>query len=176
MRTAISRNDSQTYSQTHTTWQRWEQFHKNSIFQSAQHTKYTLLTLFDTFECTSGQLDLIIFRDWIWTLMCWFTRVIMIVKAADLIKIISSYARVWPDWVYMIRYCQVNWWVYQASAGTGNKQHCLPLTKLLVVSLISPLFVKSETISRLPYLLHVSTTQPSQRNSWKPEPVNHNAA
>ena len=81
-----------------------------------------------------------------------FTIVITIVQEADLIKIIilSSYVRVWPDWVYMMRYCQANWRVYQASAGTGNKQHCLSLTKPLVVSLISLLFAKSKTISCLP--------------------------
>ena len=94
-----------------------------------------------------------IFRGWIWTLMCRFTRVITIVREADLIKIISSYTtRVWPDWVYMMCCCQATWRVYQASAGTGtgNKQHCLPLTKLLIVSLISPLFAKNKTISHLP--------------------------
>ena len=55
--------------------------------------------------------------------------VIAIVQEADLIKIILNYARVWPDWVYMICYCQANWRVYQASAGTSNKQCCLPLTR-----------------------------------------------
>ena len=55
--------------------------------------------------------------------------VIMIVQEADLIKIISSYVRVWPDRVYMICYYQANWRVYQASAGTSNKQRCpVPLT------------------------------------------------
>ena len=39
--------------------------------------------------------------------------------------------------------CQANWQVYQASAGTGNKQHCLLLSKPLVLCLISLLFAKS---------------------------------
>ena len=135
---------------------------KKTTFSSQHNTqKYTLLS----FECTSEQLDLIIFRGWIWTLMRQFTRVIMIVQETDLIKIISSYARVWPDWIYMIHCCQANWQVYQASAGTGNKQHCLPLTKPLVVRLISPLFAKSETINFSMSALH----KPSQRNSRKPD-------
>ena len=107
-----------------------------------------------------------------------FTRVIMILQETDLIKIISSYARVWPDWVYMIHCCQANWWVYQASASTGNKQHYLPLTKPLVVSLISLLFVKSKTISRLPNFSISVLHKPSKSNSRKPEteqqrPISH---
>ena len=63
---------------------------------------------------------LIIFRSWIWTLMWWFTRVIYNESpggwSACMIKLKSSYVRVWPDWVHMIimlhaaRSC--NWWVY----------------------------------------------------------------
>ena len=49
---------------------------------------------------------------------------------------------------------------------SGYWQHYLLLTKPLVVSFISPLFVKSKTISHLPMsALH----KPSQRNSRKPE-------
>ena len=78
---------------------------ENSIYQSAQHAKYTLLVLFNTFECTSEQLDLIIFRGWYWTLMRRFTRVITIVKEADLIKksicyntFRKDYKLQHPDW------------------------------------------------------------------------------
>ena len=37
--------------------------------KSAQHISTRYLALCGTFGCTSGQLDLIIFRGWIWTLI-----------------------------------------------------------------------------------------------------------
>ena len=50
---------------TQTTWQDESNSTNKKAFSSQHNTqKYTILAFFNTFECTSGQLDLTIFRGW----------------------------------------------------------------------------------------------------------------
>ena len=101
----------------------------------------------------------------------------MIVQEADLINVISiklresSMARLTGSTRQAIHCCLASWRIYQASAGTSNKQH-LPLTMPLVVCLILPLFAKSKPLPFLKYLCHYTKLAREIAESQKPNSNN----